>query len=177
MLNARLGEIARKPDAPFLGASASYASFFARNLNAVTFGGGVKDGGIERGIEAVLAEARRANQFGFLASEFQRAKDNTLRAAQAAYDARSRVRRALGREDPVDPDEGTERRRETPRRTSSPAVTEVETDTVLIETVETGVEPVETDAPREFLLEAFSGLRTFVGNAARDGDAVVVCVS
>ena len=91
MLNARLREIAQKPDAPFLGASASLSSFFARNLNAVTFGGAVKEGGIERGIEAVLAEARRANQFGFLPSELQRTKDNALRGAQAAYDARTRV--------------------------------------------------------------------------------------
>jgi penicillin-binding protein 1A len=71
---------------------------------------------------------------------------------EAWDDARSRVRRALGREDPVDPDEGTERRREAPRRTSSPAVTtEVETDTVLVETTGTGVEPVETDEPRDTL--------------------------
>ena len=37
--------------------------------------------------------------------------------------------------------------------------------------------PEETDAPRGFLLDAFAGLREFVGDAARDGDAIVVCVS
>jgi len=37
--------------------------------------------------------------------------------------------------------------------------------------------PEETDAPRQFLLEAFSGLRELVSGAARDGDAVVVCIS
>jgi hypothetical protein len=37
--------------------------------------------------------------------------------------------------------------------------------------------PEETDAPREFLFEAFIGLRELVANAARDGDAIVVCIS
>ena len=37
--------------------------------------------------------------------------------------------------------------------------------------------PEETDEPRAFLLDAFSELREFVGRVARDGDAVVVCIS
>jgi hypothetical protein len=37
--------------------------------------------------------------------------------------------------------------------------------------------PEETDAPRGFLLNAFAELREFVGNVARDDDAVVVCIS
>lgn len=37
--------------------------------------------------------------------------------------------------------------------------------------------PEDTDAPRGFLLDAFAGLREFVSDAARDGDAIVVCVS
>ena len=37
--------------------------------------------------------------------------------------------------------------------------------------------PEETDAPRGFLLDAFSDLREFVGGVARDGDAIVVCIS
>ena len=37
--------------------------------------------------------------------------------------------------------------------------------------------PEETDQPRAFLLDAFAGLRELVANAARDGDAIVVCVA
>ena len=37
--------------------------------------------------------------------------------------------------------------------------------------------PEESDAPRGFLLGAFSELREFVGGVARDGDALVVCIS
>jgi len=91
MLNARLAEIAQKPDAPFLGAGASMSTFFARNLSALTFGAGVKDGGIERGAEAVLTEARRVDQFGFLPSELQRAKDNMLRGSERMYAERAKT--------------------------------------------------------------------------------------
>ena len=35
----------------------------------------------------------------------------------------------------------------------------------------------ETDAPRAFLLDAFAELRQFVAGTARDGDAIVVCIS
>ena len=91
MINARLGEITQKPDAPFLGASVSNGSFFARNMTAFTFGVGVKDGGVERGAEAALAEARRVEQFGFLASELQRAKDNTMRGRERMFAEREKT--------------------------------------------------------------------------------------
>jgi len=91
MLNARLGEIAQKPDAPFLMAFVSNSPFFARSVQAFTFSAVVKDGGIERGADAVLAEARRVEQYGFLASELQRAKDNTLRSWERLYAERAKT--------------------------------------------------------------------------------------
>ena len=51
----------------------------------------MKDGGIERGTEAVLTEARRVDQFGFLPSELQRAKDNALRRWQQMYAERNKT--------------------------------------------------------------------------------------
>ena len=95
MLNARLNEMAQKPDAPFLGASVSNSSFFARSVQAFTIGAGVKDGGIERGAEAVLAETRRVEQFGFLASELQRAKDNALRGNERMFAERAKTSSAV----------------------------------------------------------------------------------
>ena len=91
MLNARLREMAQKPDAPFLGAGVAKSAFFARELSAVEFFAAVKDGGVERGAEALLTEARRVDQFGFLASELQRAKDNTLRGWQQTYAERNKT--------------------------------------------------------------------------------------
>ena len=91
MLNNRFSEIAQKPDAPFLGAGASKGDFYARSRDAFTLGAGVKDGGIEQGLEALLVEARRVDQFGFLESELSRQKQAVLRAYERAYAERDRT--------------------------------------------------------------------------------------
>ena len=80
MLNERFSEITQKPDAPFLAAGGSKDSFFARNTEAFSLAANVKDGGIEEGTEALLKEARRVDQFRFLQSELDRARQNLLRA-------------------------------------------------------------------------------------------------
>ena len=91
MLNARFAEITQKPDAPFLGAGASKGSFFARTTEAFTLAAGVKDGGVEKGLEALLTEARRVDQFGFLQSELDRAKQDLLRGYERAFAERDRT--------------------------------------------------------------------------------------
>jgi zinc protease len=91
VVNARLGEIARRADAPFIGASVSNGGFIGRTVESLSFSAGVKDGGIERGIEAVLIEARRVDQFGLLEAELERAKDNTRRFYQRLYDERAKT--------------------------------------------------------------------------------------
>jgi zinc protease len=94
MLNARFGEISQKPDAPFLGAGASKGTFIARTKAGFTMGAEVQDGGIARGLEALLTEARRVDQFGFLESELARAKTNTLRGYERAYAERDKTQSA-----------------------------------------------------------------------------------
>lgn len=84
MLNARFNEIAQKPDAPFLGAGASKGNFLARSTDGFTLGAAVKDGGLERGLEALLTESHRVDQFGYLQSELDRAKQNMLRSYERA---------------------------------------------------------------------------------------------
>ena len=91
MLNARFAEIVRKPDAPFIAADASNGSFFARTTEAFTLAAAVKDGGVERGLEALLAEAKRVDQFGFLQSELDRARDDLLRGFERAYAERDKT--------------------------------------------------------------------------------------
>jgi zinc protease len=91
MLNSRFAEITQKPDAPFLAAGASKSSFFARNTESFTLGASVKDGGVERGLEALLTEARRVDQFGFLQSELDRAKQDLLRGYDQAYAERDKT--------------------------------------------------------------------------------------
>src|SRR6185503_2142442 len=94
MLNQRLEEISQKPDAPFLGAGASKGNFIGRTTEAFTLGAGVKDGGIDRGLEALLTEAKRVDQFGFLQSELDRAKQNLLRGYERAYAERDKTQSA-----------------------------------------------------------------------------------
>jgi zinc protease len=91
MFNGRLDEIAQKPDAPFLGASGSKGNFIGRNTDAFTLGAGVKDGGIERGLEALLAEAKRVDEFGFLQSELDREKESMLRGYERANAERDKT--------------------------------------------------------------------------------------
>ena len=88
MLNNRLAEIAQKPGAPFLGASASKSGFFARTVEAFSLGAAVEDGGIERGLEAILVEARRVDEHGFLPTELEREKQDVLRAYERSFDER-----------------------------------------------------------------------------------------
>jgi zinc protease len=64
MLNSRLTEITRQPDAPFAFASSSYGAF-VRSTDVYFLSATVKDGGIQRGLEAILREARRVDQHGF----------------------------------------------------------------------------------------------------------------
>jgi zinc protease len=91
MLNARFSEIVQKPNAPFLAAGSSEGSFFARTTEAFTLAANVSDGGIERGLEALLTESRRVDQFGFLQSELDRAKANLLRGFERAYAERDKT--------------------------------------------------------------------------------------
>jgi len=94
MLNQRLDEISQKPDAPFLGAGASKGSFFGRTAEAFTLEADVKDGAIDHGLEALLTEAKRVDQFGFLQSELDRAKQNMLRGYERAYAERDKSQSA-----------------------------------------------------------------------------------
>jgi zinc protease len=93
-LNSRFNEIAQKPDAPFLGAGASKSGFIARSMGGFTLAATVKDGGIERGLEAVLTETRRVDQFGYLPAELEREKQDVLRGYERAYAEREKTQSA-----------------------------------------------------------------------------------
>lgn len=81
MLNPRLGEIARRPNAPFVGAQMSIDSF-GRTLQLTELSAAVPENGLAIGLEALVLEARRVRQFGFGPAELDRAR----RTLMAAYD-------------------------------------------------------------------------------------------
>ncbi|MDQ3809491.1 MAG: insulinase family protein, partial [Chloroflexota bacterium] len=90
MLNARLSELMQKPDAPFLDASSSQGQFI-RSKEAYALGAAVKEGGVERGLEALLTEAERVARHGFTQSELDRQKRDAVRAMERAYAEREKT--------------------------------------------------------------------------------------
>jgi zinc protease len=90
MLNQRLFELTQKPDAPFINASASRGAFIG-DKDVFVLGAVVKDGGISRGLEAVLTEAVRAQRHGFATTELDRAKQNLRRSLERAYAEREKT--------------------------------------------------------------------------------------
>ena len=91
MLNARLRELTKKPDAPFLFAYSNQGRFI-RTSEFYVQGAVVREGGILRGLEAVLTEARRVRLHGFTESELDREKTEALRGMERAYAERDKVR-------------------------------------------------------------------------------------
>jgi zinc protease len=90
MLNGRLYEISQQANAPFLGAGSGEGRL-VRSKQAYQVGAGVRDGEITRGLEAVLVEARRVDQFGFTATELGREKQDMLRAFERANAERDKT--------------------------------------------------------------------------------------
>jgi zinc protease len=97
MLSQRLSELAQKSDAPFIFAGAGRGSFLARSKDGASLNAMVKEGGIERGLEALLSEAERVSRFGFTATELDRQRQNMLRRyerMQAEKETRESASRA-----------------------------------------------------------------------------------
>jgi zinc protease len=89
MINSRFSEIARQPDAPFLGASAGDETL-GRTVEAFDVSARVRDGGIARGLTALTQELARVRQHGFGEAELDRAKKSTLAGYERAYNERDR---------------------------------------------------------------------------------------
>jgi zinc protease len=90
MLNARLGELARRPDPPFQGAF-SVSGSFVRPIDVERQSAMVKNGGLLPGLAALLAEVERVHRHGFSASELERAKTDHLRALERGYAERDKA--------------------------------------------------------------------------------------
>ena len=90
MLNARLSEITRQGDAPFLGASVGEGSF-VRPLELYTLAARVEEDSVLTGLAALLAEAERVRRYGFTPTEWEREREETLRAFRRAYDERDNL--------------------------------------------------------------------------------------
>jgi zinc protease len=79
LLAARLGELAQKPDAPFLDATTN-RGLFVNTAESTSLSALVADGGVERGLAALFTEAARVARFGFTQSELDRYRVSLLQA-------------------------------------------------------------------------------------------------
>jgi len=89
MLNDRLSELARKPDAKFLGAGVGDQSI-SPDVDGFVISVSVPDGKIEEGMNAAAVEAKRARDFGFNQSELDRARKSLEAGYERAYSERDK---------------------------------------------------------------------------------------
>ncbi|HET7620144.1 MAG TPA: insulinase family protein, partial [Vicinamibacterales bacterium] len=90
MLGDRFDELARRPDAKFLGAGA-YSGSMSPDVDSFGLAASVQDGGILDGLSAVVIEANRAQQYGFAATELDRTRKWMLAFYERAYNERDKT--------------------------------------------------------------------------------------
>lgn len=90
MLNDRLAEIARQPDAPFLAASVG-SDTLGRTVEAASAGARVADGRIQQGLSGLALEIARVRQHGFGPAELERAKADMIAGFERQYNERDKV--------------------------------------------------------------------------------------
>ncbi len=89
MMIDRLRELTTRADAPFqFGFAASTG--LGRTRSTYTLAAQVRDGGVEKGLTALLTEARRVEKHGFTATELERAKTDVLRAIERQWNEREK---------------------------------------------------------------------------------------
>ena len=84
MMAARLEELTQQADPPFLIAFPVGGSF-VRALDMYQLLALVPDGGLGRGLDALLTEAERVRRHGFAATEFERRKAEVLRSFERRF--------------------------------------------------------------------------------------------
>lgn len=84
MLNKRMQELGQSENPPFLYGY-GYKGGFIRPFKNYSLTAVVKPGGIDRGLETLITEARRIEQFGFTDSELAREKMNALRSIKKSF--------------------------------------------------------------------------------------------
>ncbi len=89
MFNARLAELARSEDPPFLGAGWGASRFGDTELPGLS--ARVVDGGEARALEALVREERRAVVHGFTESELERTRRDMLAGIEASWAERGKT--------------------------------------------------------------------------------------
>ena len=90
MINERLNDLSRKPNAPFIGASFQPGGSFGicPTLDIVAGQVMTQEGKIVEGYKALLVEMERMRRYGFTEGEFERSKNNMLSYNEQKYNSR-----------------------------------------------------------------------------------------
>ena len=91
MFNERFSELARRPDAKFLGAGVGGGDLSRDVDDLHAERAQVQDGRLEDGLGALAIEARRVREFGFGAAELDRAKKWMVAFYERAYNERDKT--------------------------------------------------------------------------------------
>ena len=93
MFDARLAELAREENCPFLQASAGMGSYLISSTkDAFSISGVAKPGKVKEAYAAMLREAKRVRDFGFTATEYIRAKENFMSSMETMYENRNKMK-------------------------------------------------------------------------------------
>lgn len=92
MYNNRLEELTQKPNPPFIYAGGYYGTYFVSDTkDAWSSAAYAKDfNGIDEALSAIVMENNRMKQFGFTASEYERAKADYLRQVESQFEERNK---------------------------------------------------------------------------------------
>ena len=83
MLRARLGELRRKPDAPFVFAFTS-TSAMGRSVDIFRLFAGAKPGQADKALDVLTTEVERVHRHGFVPTELERAQADLVRQLERA---------------------------------------------------------------------------------------------
>ncbi len=91
MISNRYNEAAQKADCPYVSADASDDTYlFSKTKDAFDISVTPKEGKTEAAITAALKEARRVAEFGFTATEFERARKDAMSILEKQYSNRDK---------------------------------------------------------------------------------------
>lgn len=91
MLSNRLAELRESANPPFFAAGGYYGRGMGSAIDVYQFSAIVDAAGVKRGVEVLVEENQRVKQHGFIASELERYKRETLRQYEKAYNERDKV--------------------------------------------------------------------------------------
>ena len=90
MLNARLNELQREADPPFMYSSVGYGDLVRTTFAFQSFAV-CREDGIERALQTLVGEIERVRRFGFTESELKRQKEEARSNIEKAYNERNKT--------------------------------------------------------------------------------------